>query len=233
MYVGLKMIRNVVTVTPDDLVVDADRLMEEHRLWMLMVTEKGKLVGFLPKEDVRSAMPSPMTSLSRHELNYLLAKLTVKQLVRKELITVRPETEIEMAADIMDRNNLAGLAVVDEKNNLVGYINRSVMLEVLVEEMGLKEGGSRIVFEVEERIGVIAEVSEIIFKLGFSIISTSHFFTRSGGWSCCASTLTIPARWKRSSRNAVIAWSDPRISLRSGARWPCLRLKGSRLRSRG
>jgi acetoin utilization protein AcuB len=176
MYVGLKMIRNVVTVTPDDLVVDADRLMEEHRLWMLMVTEKGKLVGFLPKEDVRSAMPSPMTSLSRHELNYLLAKLTVKQLVRKELITVRPETEIEMAADIMDRNNLAGLAVVDEKNNLVGYINRSVMLEVLVEEMGLKEGGSRIVFEVEERIGVIAEVSEIIFKLGFSIISTSTFF---------------------------------------------------------
>jgi acetoin utilization protein AcuB len=176
MYVGLKMIRNPVTVTPDDLVVDADKLMEENRLWMLMVTEKGKLIGFLPKEDVRSAMPSPMTSLSRHELNYLLSKLTVKQLVRKELITVRPETEIEVAADLMDKNNLAGLAVVDGKNNLLGYINRSVMLEVLVEEMGLKVGGSRIVFEVEDRTGVIAEVSEIIFKLGISIISTSTFF---------------------------------------------------------
>jgi acetoin utilization protein AcuB len=179
MYVGLKMIRNVVTVTPEDLVIDADKLMEEHRLWMLMVTENGKLTGFLRKEDVRSAMPSPMTSLSKHELNYLLSKLTVKKLIVKDLITVKPETEIEVAADLMDKNNLAGLAVVDGKNNLVGYINRSVMLEVLVEEMGLKQGGSRIAFEVEDRTGVIAEVSGIILKLGMSIISTSTFFHNS------------------------------------------------------
>jgi acetoin utilization protein AcuB len=176
MYVGLKMIRNVVTVTPDDLVIDADRLMEENRLWALMVIEKDKLVGFLPKEDIRAALPSPMTSLSRHELNYLLSKLTVRKLVRKDLITVGPETEIEVAADLMDKNNLAGLAVVNGKKQLLGYINRTVMLEVLVEEMGLKEGGSRIAFEVEDRTGVIAEVSDIIFKLGMSIISTSTFF---------------------------------------------------------
>jgi acetoin utilization protein AcuB len=176
MYVGLKMIRDVVTVAPDDLVVDADKLMEKHRLWMLMVVDKGKLIGYLNMEDVRSAMPSPLTSLSRHEINYLLSKLTVKKLIRKDLVTVRPETEIEVAADLMDRHNLAGLAVINGKSTLVGYINRTRMLEVLVEGMGLKEGGSRIAFEVEDRTGVIAEVSGIVFTLGISIISTSTFF---------------------------------------------------------
>ncbi|MFW6235716.1 MAG: CBS domain-containing protein [Desulfovibrionales bacterium] len=170
------MMRDFVTIGPEDLVIDADKLMEEHQLWMLLVTDKSKLVGYLRKEDVRSAMPSPMTSLSKHELNYLLSKLSVRKLIRKDLTTVRPETEIEVAADIMHKKNLAGLAVVDGKNNLVGFINRSGMLEVLVEEMGLTQGGARIAFEVEDRTGVMAEVSAIIFKLGISIISTATFF---------------------------------------------------------
>jgi len=50
------------------------------------------------------------------------------------------------------------------------------MLEVLVEEMGLRQGGARITFEVEDRTGVIAEVSSFIAELGFSIISTGTFF---------------------------------------------------------
>jgi acetoin utilization protein AcuB len=50
------------------------------------------------------------------------------------------------------------------------------MLDVLVEEMGLRQGGSRIVFEVEDRAGVIHEVSGIIKEFGVSIISTGTFF---------------------------------------------------------
>jgi acetoin utilization protein AcuB len=72
---------------------------------------------------------------------------------------------------------LAGLAVVDDDTGkLLGYINRSVMLEVLVEEMGLLAGGKRIVFEVADRPGVIHEVSGIIAQKGVSIISTGTFF---------------------------------------------------------
>ena len=178
MYVGLKMIKNVPTVTPENLVMEADQLMEEHRLWMLLVTEKGRLTGYVGKEDVRAALPSLATSLSRHEINYLLAKLTIKDILRRDTPTISPNAEIELAADRMDRENLAGLAVVDDQNRLLGYINRSVMLEVLVEEMGLAQGGSRIAFEVEDRSGVIAEVSNVIFSMGISIISTATFYHR-------------------------------------------------------
>ena len=176
MYVGNKMLKDFATVTPDTMVLDADRLMEENRFWMLLVTEGEKLVGCLRKEDVREALPSRATTLSKHELNYLLSKLTVGKIMAKDVVSVSPNTEIEEAARIMYDKNLAGLAVVDRKNHLLGFINRNCMLEVLVEEMGLDQGGSRIVFEIEDRTGVICEVSGIISDMGISIIATGTFY---------------------------------------------------------
>lgn len=181
MYVGLKMLKlgQFPTVTPDSLVIEAEKLMERNRLWMILVVDDGRLVGFVNREDTAEALPSRATSLSRHEINYLLTKLKVKEIMKKDVNIVPPHMEIEECADLMDRENLAGVAVVDKKQRLLGYINRTVMLEVLVEEMGLRLGGSRIAFEVEDRTGVIHEVSGIIARLGMSIISTSTFFHNS------------------------------------------------------
>lgn len=177
MYVGLKMLTDMPTISPKTLVMEADKIMEKGRLWMLMaIDDNGRYIGAVRKEDVRSALPSPVTTLSRHELNYLMSKLTVEKLIIKEIPSVPPQMEIEEAAKIMYDRDLAGLPVVDAKNVLLGYINRNVMLDVLVEEMGLSQGGSRIVFEVEERTGVIAEVSSIIASMNVSIISTATFF---------------------------------------------------------
>jgi len=178
MYVGLKMLKRgqFVTATLDTLVVDAEKMMLKNRLWMLLVVEGDKLLGYVSKEDVKAALPSPATTLSRHELNYVLSKLKLEKILRKDTPTIIPEVEIEEAAQRMDDEDVSGLAVVDRNNHLLGIINRSVMLEVLVEEMGLKQGGTRIVFEVEDRRGVIYEVSGLIADLGISIIATGTFF---------------------------------------------------------
>lgn len=176
MYVGLAMHKHVPTITSDTLIIKADRMMEENRLWILLVVEDGKLKGYVAKEDIRAALPSGATTFSKHELNYLFSKLTVKDLVRREMPTVTPETEIEVAAKIMHDRDLAGLAVVDGDNRLKGYISRSSMLAVLVEEMGLELGGSRIAIEVEERKGVMAELSRLFLDLGVNILSTSTFY---------------------------------------------------------
>lgn len=177
MYVGLKMLKKFVTATPKTLVKDARRLLEEQRLWMLLVMDGDRLVGYVKLEDIMAALPSIMTTLEKHELNYLLSKLTVEKIIRKDITAVSPTMDIESAAKIMHDKNLAGLAVVDDDTGkLLGYINRSVMLEVLVEEMGLLAGGKRIVFEVSDRPGVIHEVSGLIAEKGVSIISTGTFF---------------------------------------------------------
>ena len=178
MYVGLKMLKmgEFVTVTPETLVSEAEKLMEQHQQWMLLVVENGKLAGWVRKEDCLEALPSRATSLSKHELNYLLAKLKVEKILRTDVPAVHPEAEIEQAAHLMHIKEYPGLAVVDHENRLLGVINRSVMLDVLVEEMGLCQGGSRIAFEVEERAGVIHEVSGIIADMGISIIAMGTYY---------------------------------------------------------
>ncbi|MGX9366211.1 CBS and ACT domain-containing protein [Desulfoplanes sp. PS50] len=176
MFVGLKMLKKIPTIGPDTLVVDADKIMEQNRLWMLMVLTDGKLTGYVTKEDIRAALPSPATTLSRHELNYLLGEMTVKEVVKKNPPSVTPETDIERAAQIMDEHNLAGLAVVGTNQQFLGYISRSVMLEVLVEEMGLTQPGSRICIEVEDKSGVMANVTRILTELGVNIIATATFY---------------------------------------------------------
>lgn len=176
MYVGLKMLTDFVTAEPETLVSKADALMVEHRMWMLIVQKNGTPVGYVTKEAVREALPSRATTLEKHELNYILSELTVEKILEKGVPTVTPETEIEVAAHRMYEESLHGLGVVDSGGKLIGYINRSVMLEVLVEEMGLKEGGSRIVFSVEDRKGVIAEVSGIIADMNIGIIATGTYY---------------------------------------------------------
>ena len=176
MYVGLKMTTKVISVTPKTLLMDAHNLMEKNKRWMLPVLDKGKLVGYLDKEDVRAALPSSATLLSRHELPSILAKVTIADLIRKDIVTVTPETDIETAAELMAEHELHGLAVVDSSNRLVGYINHRIMLDVLVEEMGLHRGGKRFAIEFKDRPGVMAEVSKIISDMGINFLSAASFY---------------------------------------------------------
>jgi len=176
MYVGLKMLKDFHPVTPSTPLPEAKKILEKEEYWMLLVTEGGKLVGYVRHEDLTAALPSMLSTLDRHEALYLISKLDVGMVMRKDITTVPPEMEIENAAQIMHDKNLAGLAVVDAKGGLIGYITRTVMLEVLVEEMGLALGGSRLVFEVQDRPGVIREVAEVISSKGVNILSTSTFF---------------------------------------------------------
>lgn len=176
MYVGLRMLRGFQTVTPKTSVAEAQKLLEKQHLWMLLVTDADKLLGYVRSEDIMAALPSVMTTLDKHEALYLIHKLSIDKIMRRDITTVPPEMDIETAANIMFEKNVAGLAVVSARGKLIGYINRTVMLDVLVEEMGLRQGGSRIMFEVEDRPGVLKEVTGLIADMGVSIISTSTFF---------------------------------------------------------
>jgi len=177
MYVGLKMITDVISVTKDTLIAEANELMEKNRLWMLPVVKNEKLIGYVTKEDVRAALPSPATTLSKYELPEVMSHVTVADFVRTQnIITVKPETEIEEAAELMAKHDLSGLAVINDTGKLVGHINRSVMLDVLVEEMGLHRGGSRFAIEFKDRPGVMADVSGLISMMGLNFVSAASFY---------------------------------------------------------
>jgi acetoin utilization protein AcuB len=136
----------------------------------LVVNKKGDLVGIVSDRDVRQSSASPATALSVHELNYLLTQLTVEHIMVKKIITISPGTTIERAAKIMQDNRINSLPVI-EGEKLVGIITSTDVMGVLLRAIGFGEGSARFAVLVEDRIGIVAEVSRILKEKKINIRS--------------------------------------------------------------
>src|SRR5512135_1949042 len=120
------LIRNImaspVVTAPSDLpVLEAAKFMKEKKIERLPVVDDGKLVGIVTKDRVLRASPSMASSLSLHEIHYLFAKLTVKEIMQKDVVTVSPETTVENAVRLAQEKRVGCLPVV-EGNQVVGIL---------------------------------------------------------------------------------------------------------------
>ncbi|NLZ43261.1 MAG: CBS domain-containing protein [Clostridia bacterium] len=170
MFVGRYMTANPLTVPENMPVQEAEELMRKHKIRRLPVVRGDKLVGIVTEIDLLRVSPSSATSLSVFELNYLLSRLQVKEAMTKDLYTISPDATIEEAALIMRENNVGALPVV-ENGKLVGIITESDIFDAFIDLMGLRKTGTRVVIDVENRLGVLAEVTEIVKAHGVNIIS--------------------------------------------------------------
>lgn len=127
------MTRDVVTITPDATLPETHRLMAEKRIRRLPVIKDGRLVGIVTRGDVRGAEPSEATSLSIWEINYLLARLKIEQIMSRNPLTVSPETTIGQTAKVMLENKISGLPVVDDTGQVVGIITESDIFRLVVQ----------------------------------------------------------------------------------------------------
>ena len=175
MFVRDEMSSPVVTVPPDMPFQDALRLMQEKNFRRLpVVDEKGKLVGIVAERDLLYASPSPATSLSVWEMNYMLSKIKINRLMSPEVITTTPDTTIEDAAHLMVKNRIGGLPVV-EAGQVVGIITETDIFKTLVAMFGGGKPGLRLTLEVPKGKGVLAAVSQAVFELGGNIVSFGSF----------------------------------------------------------
>lgn len=133
------MTPRVVTVNVDTPLTDAARLMETKMIRRLPVMENGRLVGIVTYGDIREARPSAATSLSIWELNYLLAKLKIAEIMTPDVITISQEATIGEAAKLMLDHQISGLPVVDYQGDLVGIITESDIFRLVVKEWSAEE----------------------------------------------------------------------------------------------
>ena len=140
------MTRNPVTADSETLVLDAQKLMKENNIRRLPVVDKGKLVGIVTKHDLLEAAPSPATSLSVFELNYLLAKMKVKEIMKKNPVTITPDTPFEEALRLGQEKKIGAFPVV-ENGKLVGITTESDIIRFVTHVLGIKEEGSRVTIE--------------------------------------------------------------------------------------
>jgi len=161
----------VITAPPDLPIMEAADLMKREGIRRLpVVDKKGRLVGIVTQGDIQEASPSDATSLSIWELNYLLARITLEEIMTREVVTISPDTPVEEAAVLMREKKVSGLPVVED-NKLVGIITESDIFEVMIEVMGVRRGGTRLTLELEDRPGALCEALELIRKHQVNILS--------------------------------------------------------------
>jgi acetoin utilization protein AcuB len=120
-----------ITTGPDTPVLEARQIMLGNRIRHLLVTEGPKLIGIVTDRDIRLNLPSPATSLSVWEVNYLLARLTMASVMTKALVTVGPDRDPRDAAVLMLDHKIGALPVVDG-GRLVGIITETDLLRAFV-----------------------------------------------------------------------------------------------------
>lgn len=152
------MITDVVVAFPDDTVEKAIQLMKKHSIRHLPVVDRDreKLIGLVTESELRAY------------LNPEKLKLSLKEVMILNPITVDPDTYIDEAAKLIYKYKIGGLPVVSQ-GKLVGIITVTDILESFIELMGILRASSRL--DVIPKNGNLDDVLETIRKNGGKVIS--------------------------------------------------------------
>lgn len=172
------MSRGVIAIDQENSMSDAAGKMKEHKVRMLPVTKKGKLVGVVSDSDLKRASASDATTLDMHELIYLLSKVKIKDIMTKNPVTVPPDYTVEETAEILMNNKISGVPVVYANGNIAGIITRDDLFKVLIDLSGLNKKGIQFAFKVEDQPGTIKELSDIIRSYGGRLASILSSYER-------------------------------------------------------
>ena len=148
-----------ITVSPDTPVLDALKILKERGFRRLPVMDGAKLAGIVTRKDLKDAMPSKATTLSVWELNYLLSKLTVSEVMARPVVTAAEGEYMEDAALRMHEHDVGGMPVLSDAGRLSGIITITDVLRAFLEIMGLREGGKRLTFDMPDVPGSLAKAT--------------------------------------------------------------------------
>jgi acetoin utilization protein AcuB len=164
----------VITIPPDMSIMNALALLRRERIRRAPIIKDGKLVGIVSDHDLLNASPSQATSLSIWEMNYLLSKITVSDVMTKNVITVDVNTPIEEAARIMADNKIGGLPVLKE-GKLVGIVTETDIFKLFLELLGARDAGVRVTALIHEQPGELAKLTKAITENGGNFIAFGIF----------------------------------------------------------
>lgn len=165
------MTENPITVDVDTLVIDAQKIMKEKNIRRLCVTKKGKLVGIVTYHDLLKASPSPATSLSVWEINYLWGKMKVSDVMARDPLTLTPETTFEEAVLLGQQRKIGSFPVL-ENGELVGITTESDIIRLVARVLGLREEGARITIEgLEMKLGAFSKIISVVDRHRVPILS--------------------------------------------------------------
>ncbi|MCC8986882.1 MAG: CBS and ACT domain-containing protein [Candidatus Contendobacter sp.] len=178
MYVDRIMTREVVQADEEMRAPQLAALMRDHHIRHLPVVRDGHLVGLVTSHDLERVSPSPVTTLSVGEANYLIGKLTAARLMRAKVITCAPDTLVEEAAHLLRQERIGCLPVVDQHGKLVGILTHEDLLDFFLDITGcLMTDTARIAVHLPDTIGQLGRLLAAINEAGgyiATVVSPLH-----------------------------------------------------------
>ncbi len=168
------MTSNPITVKPGTPIMEAAKLMKENQIRRLPVVDKDRVVGMLTHRNILEASPSAATTLSVHELNYLVSKLTVADVMRKDPICVSPEDSVLEVVLMGHEKGIGAFPVVDQRGRLVGIATETEIYRAFVELLGTKEKDTMLTLEnidLTQRVGAMSRIASIIEGHGVPVMA--------------------------------------------------------------
>ena len=182
MYVKDHMTTNVFTVTGDTVISKAVDIMAKNHFHRLPVTdESGRLVGLVTGGLVEESSGSKNTSLSIYELNYLLSRTKVSDIMIKDVKTVKPDLFIEEASQIMIDNEIAVLPVVDEGNKVIGIITEKDIFQAFNDLLGYHHTGTKFVIACEDHPGFLIGITKCFAENNANLESLAVYHSEERG----------------------------------------------------
>ncbi|MBU9789818.1 CBS domain-containing protein [Lentilactobacillus sp. TOM.63] len=167
---------NVITVPPETKVSVAVNIMKENNIHRLPVIDDGELVGLVTQGTIQAASPSKATSLSIYEYNYLLNKMTVKDVMEPTVHTINADDFLEDAIYEMRKYQIGVLPVMSA-GAVVGIITNNDILDAFLDVTDYNEDGTVVqVFVEKDRPGVIFDIGKIMAEnqLNIQTLMVTH-----------------------------------------------------------
>jgi acetoin utilization protein AcuB len=154
------MIKDPITISESTTVSEAIACMKTNSIRHLpVVADDQRLLGFVTMADLKQGLIPSMVS-----------DLTLKDLMIKNPITVAADRDIEIAAQLVYKNKIGGLPVVED-GKLIGIITVTDLLGAFINMMGMLSASSRVDVALEDKPGELKKAIQSINDAGGDIIN--------------------------------------------------------------
>jgi len=168
MFVGMRMTRTPITVTPEDTLLRAGDLLRENRIHHLPVVTKGNLVGIVTGSDLRNFALKKAAAADAGVA--MVAGHTIGEIMTRDVITVSPGDTIEDALLLLHRRRFGALPVV-EGERLVGIITKADILAAFIDTLRIEEIGVRIEVILPQSTKAIQKMIETLGAMDLEVKS--------------------------------------------------------------
>ncbi len=161
---------------PDMVVTEIQKLMSDNNIRHVpIVDEAGKLVGLVTQRSLFGALRTEESDLSQFEVSYILSKIQAHHVMVEDVITIGQDVPAEEAARVMADERIGCLPVMGD-GELVGIITDNDLFNAMLNLLGARRSGIRLVVLQPDRTGEVARLTNAIAEQGGYLSVCAGYF---------------------------------------------------------